>query len=576
MSQSKWRGKRVSGLLGGASILLLSATAYADGPFVLHLEAPDALENMDIDENGLENAGPGVEQPTVTTLTKDGKTYVVTIWMSSMVEKDPNQCKCSSVELSAEGPKIIADKVLLTDNDNTDRPCNHPKAISDGSKYVVWGYGYAENNDQTQTYLQVIDEMCAPMTEPLRISQNNNNNQGAPDLSWAGDGYITAGYYDNNDQRTYYRQIALQEGGGVSLEALGDSQVVVNPSDIGRPDIAQSGDYSLLCAAKGELRPPEDGVACSYINAKTGEVMWKNEVIAKSEPEQGIYFNQPSVVTLGPGRFALQVIQSTGNGKNTNVKGGSKVHLYVLQPTDTSPGVKGHYNEGLIGSYQTHSALVAGGYGIDGKRRFALMEAAITGNGVPLLSFIDYDPTAEKFTPMDTTTNQWVLGPTVADSGYLSNIYGNNPNDQGRDYMRGIGDVPNPGAGVEKGFMNTVKDWFVIPYAGRNKGDYKNGLFLTFIPGATLEKVDNATPEVVGGGKGTSNENPNPDFGQPGDPPPKPATSEPEGPGTAGLQANSGSGCACSTENRDQGGPAGALAAMVGLSLLALRRRKES
>jgi MYXO-CTERM domain-containing protein len=196
------------------------------------------------------------------------------------------------------------------------------------------------------------------------------------------------------------------------------------------------------------------------------------------------------------------------------------------------------------------------------------------------MSFIEYDPSGEKFTPMDTTLNQWVLGPTVADSGYLANIYGNNPNDQGRDYMRGIGDVPNPGAGSDKGFMPTVKDWFVLPYAGRNKGDYKNGLYLTFIPGATLEKVEPSTPEVVGGGKGTSNPNPNPDFGQPGDPPPKPPTNDPGegngGPGTGALQPGANSGCACSAENRSDGGPAGALAAMVGLSLLALRRRKES
>jgi MYXO-CTERM domain-containing protein len=307
-------------------------------------------------------------------------------------------------------------------------------------------------------------------------------------------------------------------------------------------------------------------------------VMWANEVVAASDEAKGIYFNQPSVITLAPGRFVLQVIQSTGTGKQTNAKGGSKVHLYALQPTEAGPGVKGHFSSASLGSYQTHSALVAGGYGIDGTRRFGLLEAAITGNGVPMMSFIDYDPIAETFAPLDPAVNEWVLGPTIADSGFLSNLYGNNPNDQGRDYMRGIGDVPNPGAGTDKGFMPTVKDWFVLPYAGRNKGDYKNGLYLSFLPGATLEKLEPTTPEVVGGGKGTSNPNAEPDFGQPGDP--KPTGTDPGegngGPGTGALQPGANSGCACSTPSRDEGGAAGALAALVGLSLLALRRRKES
>jgi MYXO-CTERM domain-containing protein len=583
MSQSTGRGIRLSALLGGVSLFLLSSSAFADGyngPFTFHLEGVSEEENKDINEEGLENAGPGVEQPAVTTLTKNGKQYVVTIWMSSMVENDPNQCKCSSIALGTDGPELVADKVLLTDNDDTDRPCNHPAAISDGSEYVVWGYGYAPNNVNTRSYVQVLNELCEPMTEPLQISQDNNNNIGAVDLSWVGEGYISAGMYNNNDQETYYRQLALQIGGGVSLEALTDSITVVDPADIGRPTIATSGDYSLLCAAKGELRPPEDGVACSYINGKTGQVMWANEEIAKSLPEQGIYFNQPSVVALGNGRFGLQVIQSTGMGKNTNVKGVSLVHFYVLQPTDTSPGVKGHYDEGLIGSYQTHSAIVAGGYGVDGVRRLGLMEAAITGNGVPLLTFIDYEAQAEKFTAMDMTMNQWVLGATVADSGHMANIYGNNPNDQGRDYMRAIGDVANPGSGMEKGFMPLVKSFFVLPYSGRKTGDYKNGLYLTFIPGATVEPVAPSTPEVVGGGEGTENPNPKPDFGQEGDPPPtKPPSSQPPGetggPGTGALAPQAPGGCACSTENTGTGSLGGVLAAL-GLALLGIRRRKES
>ena len=79
MSQTTWRGIRLSGLLGGISLLLLSSPVLADSGFVFHLEEVSDKENEQYDENGLENAGPGVEQPTVTYLTKGGNQYVVTV-----------------------------------------------------------------------------------------------------------------------------------------------------------------------------------------------------------------------------------------------------------------------------------------------------------------------------------------------------------------------------------------------------------------------------------------------------------------------------------------------------------------
>src|ERR1043165_3524254 len=101
--------------------------AAADAPKVLQLAAG---------KGGLkiEQGGAGNEQPTVTTLERNGKRYVVTLYMSSDVSffEGPWQCKCSSVELSPTGePKVVADHVQLTHLIG-DRPCNHPKADTDG------------------------------------------------------------------------------------------------------------------------------------------------------------------------------------------------------------------------------------------------------------------------------------------------------------------------------------------------------------------------------------------------------------------------------------------------------------
>ena len=85
MSQTTWRGLRLSGVLGGAALLLLSSPVLADSGFVFGLEEVSDYESEQINENGFENAGPGVEQPATTYFMKNGKIYVVTVWMSSMV-----------------------------------------------------------------------------------------------------------------------------------------------------------------------------------------------------------------------------------------------------------------------------------------------------------------------------------------------------------------------------------------------------------------------------------------------------------------------------------------------------------
>ena len=392
-------------------------------------------------------------------------------------------------------------------------------------------------------------------------------------------GYFAAGYYDNNDARTYARGLVVNNG------QLENSylNVVVNPSNIGRPAMWTSGDNTLLCAAKGDQRPPEDGVACAYYNSQSGELYWKNEVVAASEPANQIYMNQPSLALIGPGRYALQVTESTGMGKNTNVKGGSKTHIYILEPTVDGPGVKAHMSG--IGVYQTHSAIVAGKYSDAGQPFVGLFEASITGSGIPAVTFLNYDSAAQQFGSVDTIKNQWVVGATPSDSGYLANIYGANPGDQGRDFLRGIGDVPNPGDGVSGGFKSEVKSFFVLPYAGKGPDDEKNGLYLSFVPGHTNVPVTPQPPEEVppeevtagatggstvassvasvGSGPATTSSSSGGQGGANGDEP-----------GQISPSANSG--CACSTEGSSSSTPLGGLLAL-GLGLVAFsRRRKES
>lgn len=498
MTQTKRTSSLIVAGLGAACALASRApSAWALAPKVLTI-APG--RGGDAAQNG----GAGNEQPTVVSVTDDaGQRYVVVIYMSSDVDAaqdlDPWQCKCTSVRLSPSSPpEIVADQVYLTKNQGTNRPCNHPFAATDG-KRIVWAHGHNENGGNTQTYAQAIDFMCNPLGDAVMISDAGSNaQQGAPEIRFlSGDRFVAGYYHDgNDDDHTYVRGLRLTADDTIEASYR---VAAVDDTAIGRPTIATHGDKALVCAPRGDNRPPEDGVACAWIDAVTGAVHWRDKVIVPSEPANQIYMNQPSLAPLGNGRFALQVIESTGQGKNGNAKGVSRVHLQVLEPSDVdgpgAAGLKGKVSN--VGAYQTHTAIISGRYGEKGEIFAGLFEAPITGSSLPVISFFGYDAAGQHWNPFDAGRDRWIVGANAGDSGKLANQYGANPGKQGRDFMRGIGDVPNPGAGVSGGWMSEVKSFFVLPYAGKRSGETKNALFLTFVPGETLVAVEAPEPPDV-------------------------------------------------------------------------------
>ena len=573
MSHTNRRGThRTIGILGAFGALLLqgSTALAATGPQVFKLA--DAIGGPE--EQG-ENNGPGNEQAAVTAIEKDGKLYVVTVYMNSDVPNAlaPGQGKCSSMMIDPMlGPQLVADKVYLTENENTDRPFNHPALTNDGEN--IWlTYGYAVNGVNTQTYARIINEMCQSVTETKRVSNNNNNNQGAPAVTPVSVGKALIGYYDNNNEVTYSRLVTIENG----AIANGNLKVVINDSNIGRPEMATSGDRTLLCATKGQ-RPGDDGMACSYINSQTGDVLWKNEIIIASDLQSNPkrYYNQPAVALLGPGRFAVQAIESTGMGKNTDVKGGSDTHIFILEPNDQGPNVRTHASG--IGEYRSHSSLIAGPFGEDGAPTVGLFEASIAASGPPMVTMLTYDAPSLAF----KAAGNWIIGTGNADSGLLPNLTGQNPGTSGRDFLRGITGVKNPGAAVEGGWMNEVETFWVLPYAGNPTNhvmNYKNALYLSMVPGKTKVPVTPGAPADVpedqfsgNTPQGTPGGN-NPDQPAPGAEPPVAAdpTPAPE----ALAPAPQAGGCSVSDGSS---GSAGGLAAL-GLALAGLaaaRRRKAS
>jgi uncharacterized protein (TIGR03382 family) len=331
--------------------------------------------------------------------------------------------------------------------------------------------------------------MCNTVTDRLKIS-NDAGNDGAPDISFSGTGddgtsYWVAGYLENNQRSRAVGLTTTGTGRGMTVTKTYNN-TIVDPANIGRPTIARlSDDRSLFCSSNGNNRPPEIGVRCALIDSHSGESLW-SELIAASEPNATppIYFNQPQAAVGDNGRIFVQVEKSNGanrgNGDNRREgdgRGATKTHVYVLLPDDHGPHVQGEVQG--IGLNQVHASICTGGYGPDDQLHAAIFDASITGAGVAAAQMARFDVPNRSLVPVG---NPRSLGAYNGDSGYLANLYGQNPNRQGRDFMRCIGDVPNPGYGLNLGYQPDVASYFVFAYAGRVPGEEKNSLFVSFLP----------------------------------------------------------------------------------------------
>jgi hypothetical protein len=519
-----------------------------------------------LDQDSGQNAGPGNEQASVAPVKVGDATYLVSVYMSSNVVAGDNpwQCKCSSIELTAAGPVLRANQVQLTAL-NGNRPCNHPQIASDGTN-LVWTYGSNHDNQATvRTYVAGINHLCQQTAAPLRISANANNNEGAPDIIALGNGKWLGSYLSTGTNDASYARLITLNGSTLSNGTL---RRVVAPSNIGRPTTLRlADDRALFCSAQGDNRPPEDGVRCALLDG-ANNIIW-NQLIARSIPNQGIYMNQPQVAPLSDGKVALMVIESSGEGRNKNDKGSSKTHLFALSPTDSGPGVLGSTSGADIG-LNTHSGLCSGSLD-NGAKLAGVWDASVTGSGLAQLKLAEF--TGSGFAPKATR----VGGPYNGDSAYLANRYGQNPNTQGREFLRCSG-IDNPNFGVAGAWESASKELFVLPYAGKRsypaeEAAYrdatgrnlrvKNALFLSFVAGTSGTVPDATTPPPA-------NNNPAPAPSGDLNNPANTQIIDDVGSGIGKAKiATGGSGCSSV-------GNGGLVAAMLGLAAMTLLRRRQA
>jgi MYXO-CTERM domain-containing protein len=480
--------------------------------------------------------------------------------------KGPVQCSCSSYQLRPDGaPQAVVSLKRLTDYSNDgERLCNHPKAAADENGNIVWLYGSDYKSNRPNTYAGVVNENCEQLAAPTMVNVARDANDGAPDITYLGGGNFVAGYYsDGGGDVTapfpgqggrYSVGMGLSLNTSAVLPTLTRTWIkdVISPTDIGRPTITSvDGGHALFCSPKGPNRP-SDSVECGLVDSATGNVITKNEFFRGGDMGNGMgrrYFNQPTVVKVSDNQFALMAIESNGMGKNGNVKGANTAHMMMISRNGDTL-IAG--NE-IIGAaaHQTHASICTGGYGEQGAAAVGVFSAAPTGIGRAAMAMVQFDAATATF-KYDDKADLW---PTAwyGDSGHLSNWYGRNPMRQGRDFMRCIGGVENPGYHQANGYMPDVKTFFAAAVHGRIPGDEKNSLFLSLVPGQMDKKVLPQNPIPAG----------------------EVVTPDPVVMPPAAATPKSDSGCGCSTPGTSNTTGTAALVGMaLGLGIVISRRRR--
>jgi hypothetical protein len=329
---------------------------------------------------------------------------------------------------------------------------------------------------------------------------------------------------------------------------------------IGRPslDRVPGLNMALACAPEGGNRPSMH-LLCASIDLANGNVLQRNRVFeGTTQGPMPMYYNQGSIAALpsfADGHYlAVNANRSNagGKGNQNDVKGSNEQNLAIVN-VGTDGAINVVAKSKAFAAYQTHSKIFRGHFGKIGETEASsifLASASPSGVGRGMVDVVRWSP-SEGF-KHDPIRNRWPFS-FYSDSGYMANRYGENPMNQGRDYLSGVGDVPNPGFGREGGFMSSSKTLTVALTAGRQPGCAKNVAMLGIIPGvATLDFEAPINPTGAG------------DEG-----------SATEVPSTEAAPSSNSGGCAVAeTENSmSRNLSIAGLAAAVGLVVSRLRRR---
>lgn len=219
----------------------------------------------------------------------------------------------------------------------------------------------------------------------------------------------------------------------------------------------------LTIGTEGDTQPPQDGISATIYDGDTLAMHSSTTIAAAEQTSLGTYYSTMShAAQLAPDTFLVSYQQRNGRQRREG-KGGAMLVMGVLKAN----AIEGATwlvppKAGLIPSFgATHHGSCTTNYGdVTAVQPAAfLISASPNGGTAAEGTFVTYEAGAIK---VGSTINL----NTNIDSGLLSNYYGENPGNQGKNSIY-CATIENPGYHVKGAYRPDVKEFVVVPATSR-------------------------------------------------------------------------------------------------------------
>jgi uncharacterized protein (TIGR03382 family) len=478
-------------ILTAGSLLALDAPANAQievlNTHVTSIADGENCGRINRNENGREEKGDNfqacAEHATLAQLN-DGRDVVMFRLASKDVLDgveiyDRAQLACTSVSLTPTGPVVNTDKYVTRNDGNQYRNAHASVAVAIGAnkEAVAVFYNYRPNNpNNTQRYVQVFDKDCNSLSPQTLVMANNNddmcasaeNNSHIVTSATAGETRIVAtcgGNGNNDDAGWNYETVLTKQVDGKWTAKRTWRVINIQNEERTRQTATYIASENLFvaCASDGNSQPSNKGVSCTGVDTSIdGEVsndarsrlLWKQYVARR---DGRIYQTQIKMAPSLLNPSEVTASWTTIRKEDRRGKGQSIMNLARLKFTREGMEIVALPAQLTDGTDATHRAMISAPYGLDGQEKDAFLLVSSSLNGSPnaqaQAQVMTWDPVTMKF-----MRNRRVGLNSAIDNQWISNIYGNNPNTQGRNHVQSTV-IMNPYYAATTGFQTQVKSW---------------------------------------------------------------------------------------------------------------------
>ncbi len=432
---------------------------------------------------------PGAEHVAIVALAGDRILMfgMGSYELSGVQPSNRVQMFCSATHLDpVTGPQLVTMRYVTSNEGDRYRNAHHPRAIPIfGGAAAAVLYNYAPG-DRAETYMTIYGPDCQQLSERALVMAKDNDDCSNSDhrsfVEIRNDGITgrLVGVYGCNgdgsdDAWGGVQDVVRNSDGTYRIDVVTDDILVEEEEERTRGWVVVGEDPSFwtACVTAGNTQPPDRGVVCSAYDTESGTALWRRFVAEKVDET---YQTQIHVVGMRddagrPTSRALATWERLRDSRRDGRKGSVELASAALSFTRQGMEILTEPTTSVAPTVDgTHLGMCDGMVGAEDRTswRGFLVGSSINGNpsAISVGQTVAWNAAETRLMP----DRKYSLNVAI-DNAWLSNIYGQNPNDRGRNFVACIGDVRNPGYAREDGYQPGVKSFAAVAATSRRMDD---------------------------------------------------------------------------------------------------------